>query len=93
MFTDPRPALGEQSSFVNGLLGLASLALSIRTLGSAAAPRPDPPDEADDFVHLLLAVVNLGEAAIDLAGPEPDRAPPAPTADGPPDPRPGEWLR
>jgi len=93
MFTDPRPALGEQSSFVNGMLGMASLARSIRTLGSAAAPRPDQPDEADNFVHLLLAVVSLGEAAIDLAAPEPDRTPPDPTADGSPDPRPGQWLR
>ncbi|HTF47522.1 MAG TPA: hypothetical protein VK735_08755 [Pseudonocardia sp.] len=93
MFADPRPALGEQSSFVNGLLGLASLARFIRALGSAGAPRPGPPEEADDFVHLLLAVVSLGEAAADLAAPEPDRTPPDPTSDGPPDPRPGEWLR
>ncbi|MGH3870797.1 MAG: hypothetical protein ACRDSR_04655 [Pseudonocardiaceae bacterium] len=62
MLTDPREALAEQGSFVNGLVGLAGLAHLVRALAADGNPRVATAGEADDFVHLLLAVASLGAA-------------------------------
>ena len=61
MITDPREALHEQNQVVTALVGLAALGRSVRAL-TTGARNPAPADEADDFVHLLLAIVQMGEA-------------------------------
>lgn len=83
MLTEPRAALAEQSTFVNGLVGLVGMARIVRALAVDATA---PPAAADDFVHLLLGIASLGAAVKRL---------PAPTAaDLPAGPdRPVEWLR
>ncbi|HWR49363.1 MAG TPA: hypothetical protein VN327_17395 [Pseudonocardiaceae bacterium] len=67
MLTDPRPALAEQSNFVSYLVGLAGLARAVHALATDGHPRPDPPRDADDFIHLLLGVASAGEAIEHLA--------------------------
>lgn len=62
MLTGPREALAEQSSFVNGLVGLAGLAEVVRALAADKTGRVSPATEADDLIHLLLGVASLGEA-------------------------------
>jgi hypothetical protein len=68
MLTDPREALGEHSSFIGYLVGLAGLAQVVRAL-AADDRRADPLREADDLVHLLLGLASLGEAIERLAKP------------------------
>lgn len=65
--SDPRDALAEQSNFVGYLMGLAGLARMVHTLATYCEHRTDPPREADDFVHLLLALASVGEAIERLA--------------------------
>lgn len=84
MLTDPREALTEQNSFVNGLVGLAGLAQVIRVLAADDSRRVTTSMEADDFVHLLLAVASLGEAVGHLAAPAAANEPQGPPADLPP---------
>lgn len=83
MLTEPIAALAEQSTFVNGLVGLVGMARIVRALAVDATA---PPAAPDDFVHLLLGIASLGAAVTRL---------PAPTAaDLPAGPdRPVEWLR
>jgi hypothetical protein len=96
MLTDPPELLAEQSSFVNGLVGLAGLAEVVRALAAADGARATTPaTEADDWVHLLLGVASLGTAvgqlapaaATDQSEADQSAAPPAP---GRP---PSRWLR
>jgi hypothetical protein len=68
--TDPREALAEQSSFVGYLLGLAGLSRTVRALAADGARLPGSPCEPDDFVHLLLGLVSIGDAVERLAGPD-----------------------
>jgi hypothetical protein len=85
MLTDPQDALAEQNTVAAALTGIVGMARTVRAL-AAAGPTDPTPHEADDLVHLLLAVASLGEATARLTAP----VPPAPA----PDPRaPGEWLR
>ena len=84
--TDPRKALAEQSSFLDYLLGLRSLAGTVRVL----ADDPQRIDAApiDDFVHVLLGVVSVGNAVDRLAQPTPAQPPAAE-----PDSFQRRWLR
>ena len=93
MLTDPREALAEQNSFINGLVGLAGLAQVIRALAADDSRRVTTSREADDFVHLLLAIASLGEAVGNLAAPAAATEPPAPPADLPPSSMQTRWLR
>jgi hypothetical protein len=61
MITDPREALAEQNQVVTALVGLAALGRCVRAL-AAGTRCPAPTDEADDLIHLLLAVARLGDA-------------------------------
>ncbi|TDL05887.1 hypothetical protein EUA04_20425 [Mycolicibacterium obuense] len=63
--SDPRPALGDDSSFIGYLVGIVSLADSVRSLANSAEPCDTHPP-ADDFVHLLVGVCALGAAIEDL---------------------------
>lgn len=73
--TDPRGALGDQSSFIDYLIGLAGIGRLVRTLadtGSAPAPSVD----ADDFTYLLLGLASLGATIKRMAAvvrPRPDQ--------------------
>jgi hypothetical protein len=92
MLTDPREALAEQSSFVNGLVGLAGLAHVVRALAADDSRRVTTSREADDFVYLLLAVASLGEAVGHLAAPAAANEPQGPP-DNPPPSMSTRWLR
>ena len=87
MITDPREALAEQNQVVTAFVGLAALGRAVRAL--SAGPRHPAPRQADEFVHLLLAVARLAEAVEQLVPPA------AATSDGKPTPSvtPGELLR
>ncbi|TRW84748.1 hypothetical protein FK535_09650 [Mycolicibacterium sp. 018/SC-01/001] len=63
--SDPRPALGQDSSFIGYLVGIVSMAGSVRSLAAYREP-VDTHRPADDFVHLLLGVCALGAAIEDL---------------------------
>lgn len=85
MLTDPEAALADHNDMALALTGLVGLAHMVRAL--ADGPRRHADQPADDFVHLLLGVVYLGDTAEQLAGPIPDSSPPEP-------PRPPRaWLR
>ncbi|WKG06106.1 hypothetical protein [Mycolicibacterium sp. HK-90] len=86
--SDPRPALAEQSSFTDYLVGLAGVSRAVHALAHDAAPSVNP-GPADDFVHALLGLASLGSAVERLAE----------TVEGqyypqaPPDRAPMRWLR
>jgi hypothetical protein len=89
MLADPQTAFAE-ATFVNALLGLVGLAQVIRALAAPEHAASAPTGEADDFVHLLLAVISLGESIEGLAlAPE---HPGSSTDPSPPTNRSG-WLR
>ena len=77
MLSDPREAHAEQNDFVHCLLGLLGVTRLVRALAEDGRHRPTTPAEADDFVHLLVAVAHLGEAVGSLAPPAGPSAPPA----------------
>ncbi|MBU9764826.1 hypothetical protein FR943_13370 [Mycobacterium sp. TNTM28] len=84
---DPRAALAEQSSFLGYLMGLVSVARTIRALGDTAVePRPARP--ADDFVHALLGLAALGTAIEGVVPTDPE---PPGTVSSPE--IPARWLR
>lgn len=93
MLTDPHEAFAEQSSFISGLVGLAGLAEVVRALAADDSRRVTTPREADDFVHLLLALASLGEVVGHLAAPAPGDEPQVPPADLPPPAMRTRWLR
>jgi hypothetical protein len=86
--TDPREALAEQSSFVGYLLGLAGMARAVHQLAVDDTHRTDPPNDTDDFVHVLLGIASLGEKIEVLGVSVADQ--PNPTA---PAGSPSRWLR
>ena len=94
MPADLREAFAENGGFISALVGLSGLARMVRALADAEGHPGRPAEPPDEFVHLLLAVVSLGDAVDRLARPEPgvgmDR-PAAPVA--PERPEPGGWLR
>jgi hypothetical protein len=67
VITDPREALAEQNQVVTAFVGLAALGRAVRAL--SAGPRHLAPRDADEFVHLLLAVARLGDAVEQLVPP------------------------
>jgi hypothetical protein len=67
VITDPHEALAEQNQVVMAFVGLAALGCAVRAL--SAGPRHPTPRDADEFVHLLLAIAHLGEAVERLAPP------------------------
>lgn len=81
--TDPRGALGDQSSFIDYLMGLAGIGRLVRTLADPGpdpdpdpGSGPDPPVDADDFTYLLLGLAGLGAAIERVAAggaPRPDQ--------------------
>jgi len=81
MLSDPQTAFAE-ATFVNGLLGLACLAQAVRALAAPGRAPSAPAGKADDFIHLLLAVISLGESIERLApaaehrGPSAESSPP-----------------
>ncbi len=77
MLTDPREAHADHNGFVHCLLGLVEVTRLVHALAADAGRRPTTPAEADDFVHLLVAVAHLGEAVGSLAPPAGPSAPPA----------------
>ncbi len=85
MLTDPETALADHNDMALALTGLVGLARLVHAL--AAGPRRHADQPADDFIHLLLGVVYLGDAADKLAGPTPEANPSEPP--GPP----RVWLR
>jgi hypothetical protein len=93
MLTNPREALAEQSSFVNGLVGLAGLAQVVRALAADESRRATTSREADDFIHLLVAVASLGEAVGHLTAPTAANEPKGPPADLTPPTMSTRWLR
>lgn len=64
--TDPREALAQQSTFISYLMGVAGLSRVVHALadGDHSAERPD---NADDFVDVLLGIASLGDAVDRLA--------------------------
>ena len=80
MLTDPRAAHDRHNSFVNCLVGLAGLARMVHALADDERRRAATSSEADDFVHLLLALGSLGETVGILARTAPN---PRPSADSP----------
>jgi hypothetical protein len=93
MVIDTRDAFAEQGSFVNALAGLAGLARMVRALADQDGHPAPGSGQPDEFVHLLLAVVSLGDAVDHLAQAAPARAadgnaaqPTAPSTSG-------AWLR
>jgi hypothetical protein len=58
--TDPRTALADQASFIEYLLGLASITRAVHELAADEKRRVEPPSVADDFTHLLLGIASLG---------------------------------
>ena len=64
--TDPREALAEQSTFIDYLLGLASLGRVVHAMAADADRRIDTVCD-DDFVHLLLGLASLGDSIERLA--------------------------
>jgi hypothetical protein len=87
MLIDPHDALDEQNAVVHALVGLAGLARTIHALG---VRQPVPAHvEADDFVHLLVGLADLGDAVGRLVPPdEPRPAEPSPVP-----PWPGPMVR
>jgi hypothetical protein len=75
VITDAREALAEQNQVVTALVGLAALGRSVRAL-AAGARNPAPADDADEFVHLLLAIARLGDAIGRLLPPAGSTGPP-----------------
>jgi hypothetical protein len=60
--TDPRESLADQSSFISYLLGLSGLARVVHALAANNVHAAGRHSQGDDFVHLLLGLVSLGEA-------------------------------
>lgn len=92
MLTDPREALAEQSNFIGYLVGLAGLDRVVHALAADDHRRADTPREADDLVHVLLALASLGEAIERLAESAPAQRSPVATASPPPSTN-TRWLR
>ncbi len=65
--TDPRESLAKQSNFIGYLMGLTSIASVVHALAAKDIRPSDPPQEADDFIHLLLGLASVGEAVERLA--------------------------
>jgi hypothetical protein len=93
MLTDPREALAEQSSLVHSLVGLAGLAQVVRALAAEPHRRVTTSKDADDFVHLLLAVASLGEVVGRLSATTAANERQGPAADLPPPSIRTGWLR
>jgi hypothetical protein len=73
--TDPHGALGDQSSFIDYLMGLAGIGRFVRTL-TVAGRGSAPTVGADDFTFLLLGLASVGaaiERLNDIGAPTPEQ--------------------
>ncbi|HEY1971975.1 MAG TPA: hypothetical protein VGH89_28730 [Pseudonocardia sp.] len=93
MLTEPRPALAEQSSFHQALVGLAGVGALVSALASDATPPRRPGVEPDNFVYLLLGMASLAEMIDQLGRPEQTPQSPKRSADPPSSTHGQTWLR